>query len=446
MGLFGTDGVRGVANRDLTASLAARLGAAFGVYVKRSTDGVPSVLVAKDPRVSSDMLEAALTAGLASAGVHCLTAGIVPTPAVSHLVQKEGLAGGAMISASHNPVEDNGIKFFSAAGEKLLEADEAEIERMCETGVEGAEPMGVGTIRPLPDARAGYVEFLVGRYSGPSGRARIVALDCAFGATAGVAREVFERLGAKVVAIGDVHDGSRINVECGATNTAALAGVMRENQAFCGFAFDGDGDRVMTLDETRAIFDGDNAIASFVKRRFAPAADPGVRVAIGTPYSNEGLREALAGAGFELVRAKAGDRYVYEELKRTGAPIGGEPSGHLIFRGESRTGDGILSALHLLALALKEGVPMSALQRDMRRYPQVMQNLKLTAEQKAGWGERPGAQEAIRAAEAELQGRGRVLVRASGTEPLLRILVEAESAALAESVAARLSSSLLSVL
>ncbi|MGH8103480.1 MAG: phosphoglucosamine mutase [bacterium] len=445
MPLFGTDGIRGVAGVDLTAELAQRAGSAFGQFLKRRGDHASAVVIGKDPRLSSDMLEQALASGLSSVGAQCFTCGILPTPAISYLVQANGLSGGAMISASHNPVRDNGIKFISASGEKFTEAEEGEIERLYEDGM-ATQTSSSGSPRPLAGARQSYLEFLLGRYPGPSVPANcVVALDCAFGATAQLAVEVFQRIGTRAIAIGDEHDGSRINVNCGATHTNPLAALVRGNRAFCGFAFDGDGDRAMTVDETGAVLDGDNAIASFVKRRYSKR-DGISKVAVGTSYSNEGLSEAIAHCGFTLVRARTGDRYVYEDLKRTGAVIGGEPSGHLIFMDLARTGDGILSALLLFALALGEGSPFSALAQDMRHYPQVLLNLALMPAQRSSFGTNLQAQEAIRLAAQLVEGRGRVFVRASGTEPLLRILVEADDRTLAESTAQNLLTSLQSLL
>jgi phosphoglucosamine mutase len=424
--LFGTDGVRGEAGTFLTAELATALGRAATL----ASDGKrPQVLVVRDTRESGPMLEAALAAGVAAAGGDALLAGVLPTPAVSVLVRRHGLDLGAVVSASHNPFGDNGIKFFSAQGAKLGDEAEAQIEELIDGSAAGH---GVGRVRELQGALEDYLRELSTAYALDLGGLRVL-LDCANGATHRAAPATFERLGARVESIAAGPDGRNINAGCGSTHIDHLAGAIVGSGADLGFAFDGDGDRVLAVDRGGAVHDGDELIAlaaTDMKRRSALLG--GVVVTVMTNY---GFHRAMEEAGVEVATTQVGDRYVLEELQRRGWSLGGEQSGHVISMDYAPTGDGIGAAL--LALRALDGANLAEA-RPFEKLPQRLQNVEV-ADREAIAGA-SAVWEAVEREDAALRGRGRVLVRPSGTEPVVRVMVEAPSAEECERICTRLSS------
>ena len=430
--LFGTDGVRGVANLDLTPELALRLGRAAGHVL-----GGPghAVIIGRDTRRSGRMLEGALAAGLCSVGIDVRLVGHIPTPGLAYLARTNPFVAGAVISASHNPAPDNGIKFFDHEGLKLPDSVEDDIEREM-TGDDRLPRPTEGGIGLVGDARGlvkEYEEFL-GRIAPPLEGIRVV-LDCANGATYRVAPSVFAAAGAEVFTLFDTPDGANINEGCGATAPEVLAQTVVSRGADIGFAFDGDGDRVMTVDSSGRVHDGD-VVLGLVARHFARAGKLEPKLIVGTIMSNGGLAATLARDGVELARTKVGDRYVWEEMVRRDAKFGGEPSGHVIFRGHHTTGDGIFTALELLSLIRVEGRPLHELAADLEHWPQVTRNVR--APRRAEWASSAAFSAAVRAAETRLGTAGRLVVRPSGTEPVLRITVEARDASVASSTAEEL--------
>jgi phosphoglucosamine mutase len=421
-GLFGTDGVRGVANRYLTPELAFSLGRA-AVQALGGSDR-PAIVVGRDTRLSGPMLQAALSAGVCSAGGDVVRLGVVPTPAVAFVTADLGARAGAVISASHNPPEDNGIKFFSSGGMKLPVAVEEEIERLVGEG-NGNRPEGaeVGRITDRPRATERYIDHLISAAEGRLDGMRVV-VDCGFGAAYRLAPEVLRRLGAEVHPINDTGDGERINVGCGATHPEVVAREVRRVEADAGVAHDGDADRAILCDADGAVIDGDPVIAACARAMKEDGRLPGDTVVV-TVMANLGLRRALEEAGISIIETQVGDRYVLEEMVRSGASLGGEQSGHVIFLDHATTGDGILTAVRFLSLARRKGLPVSELAGAMRRYPQVLENVAVAST--ANLDGQPAIQGAIREAEAALGDRGRVLVRPSGTEPVVRVMVEAET-------------------
>jgi len=430
--LFGTDGIRGVANKDLTPELALRLGRAAGHVL-----GGPGhrVVVGRDTRRSGRMLESALAAGLCSVGMEVRLVGHIPTPGLAYLARKGDFVAGAVISASHNPAPDNGIKFFDHGGVKLPDATEDQIEAEM-TGDDTLPRPTEGGIGLVGDSRGlvkEYEDFLVGL--APKLDGIRVVLDCANGGTYRVAPSVFAQTGADVLTLFDTPDGANINAGCGATQPEALQRAVVDRKADIGFAFDGDGDRVMTVDARGAVHDGDFVLA-LAARHFARHGQLEPKVVVGTVMSNGGLEATLARDGIGLVRTKVGDRYVWEEMQRSGALFGGEPSGHVIFRNYHTTGDGILTALEVMHLVRAEGRPLVELAAEIERWPQVTKNVK--AARRAEWESSTKFVAALKEATDELGTTGRLLVRPSGTEPVLRITVEARDAAVATSTATRL--------
>jgi phosphoglucosamine mutase len=421
-GLFGTDGVRGVANRDLTPELAFSLGRAAVQALGGS--GRPSIVVGRDTRRSGPMLQGALSAGICSAGGDVIRLGVVPTPAVAFVTVDLGARAGAVISASHNPPWDNGIKFFSSGGMKLPDAVEEEIERLVQVG-DGLHPEGdeVGRVEDRPDEAARYVDHLIAAAEGRLDGLRVV-VDCGFGAAYRMAPEVLRRLGADVHPINDRDDGERINVGCGATHPDVVAREVRRIGADAGVAHDGDADRAILCDAEGAVIDGDQIIAACALAMKEEGRLPGDRVVV-TVMANLGLQRTLEGAGIEVLQTQVGDRYVLEEMVRSGASLGGEQSGHVIFLDHATTGDGILTAVRFLSLARRKGVRVSELAGAMRRYPQVLENVRVAST--AGVDGAGPVEDAVRAARAALGEGGRVLVRPSGTEPVVRVMVEAET-------------------
>jgi phosphoglucosamine mutase len=422
MALFGTDGVRGVAGDFLTADLALALGRAAASISRAET---PQVLIVRDTRESGEMLEAALAAGIAAGGGHALLGGVLPTPGASVLVRRYGFDLAAVVSASHNPYQDNGIKFFGPKGTKIDDEQEAEIERRLE------EPGGrIGRVRELHGAAGDYVRELELRFRDLDLSGSRVLLDCANGATHRVAPEIFRRLGADVDALAVEPDGRNINHECGSTHIERLVERMDGHDA--GFAFDGDGDRVLAVDCSGAVVDGDElmALAALHLRERGRLAGAGVAV---TVMTNFGFHRAMADAGIEVATTPVGDRHVLAELLRRGWALGGEQSGHIIDTGFVPAGDGTASAL--LALEALDGRDLAE-RGAMEKLPQMLVNVRVAQREAL-----EGAAEVWAAVEREsdvLDGRGRVLVRPSGTEPLVRVMVEAPDESECEAITARL--------
>jgi phosphoglucosamine mutase len=407
---FGTDGVRGVVGETLTLDLVERLGKAAALWCDSGR-----VFVGRDTRASGPELEEAFAAGIASAGGTAVLAGVLPTPAVALL--RLDLA--AVISASHNPPEYNGVKFFDREGRKLTDAVEEEIEALLD-----APPRGGGEINRVEVAADSYLEHVLERFGTDLHGLRI-AVDCANGAYAGLAPQAFEQLGAEVIAIGNVPNGTNINVGCGATDLRALAGVVREGRFDLGIAFDGDGDRMLAVDERGEPVDGDQILAVL-------ALDLGVEAVAVTTMTNLGFHRLMEERGVRVVVTDVGDRYVLEALRREGLRLGGEQSGHLIWLHDHVTGDGLVAGL-LLCRALG-GRSLSEAVAVMPRFPQTVQNLP-----RVGRGPLPdGLLQAVGRVNSELDGTGRVLVRPSGTEPVVRVLAEAETAEAAEDLCARI--------
>ena len=419
---FGTDGVRGIANRELTPELAFRIGRCGGVVL---TGGVkrPKVVIGRDTRASGPMLESALVAGLLSIGADVVRLGVVTTPAVAYLTRVLGADAGVMISASHNPVEDNGIKFFGGDGFKLLDEKEAEIERLLDAPADDLpRPTGgdVGTVTDDPEAKYRYVEHLKTTVSRSFAGLRIV-LDCANGAAYELAPQVFRELGADVVTIGAEPDGTNINAGVGSTHPEALAAKVKELGAHIGLAFDGDADRLIAVDERGEIVDGDYVMCicgDAMKRAGRLKKD----TVVATVMSNLGFFKAAEQLGLRMVQTAVGDRYVMEEMVRGGYNLGGEQSGHVIFLDYSTTGDGILTGLQLVDTVVASGKTLGELKTLMRKYPQVLVNVRVA--DKSGFAGNAAIRKAVEEAESALGDAGRVLVRPSGTEALIRVMAE----------------------
>jgi phosphoglucosamine mutase len=422
--LFGTDGIRGLAGRDLTGEIAFSLGAAAVRVLAMHHGGEhPQVVVGRDTRASGEFLEAALAAGICSAGGNVLLAGVQTTPAVAFLTTSLGANAGAMISASHNPPEDNGIKFFSRDGYKLPDSLEDEMELAIAEHVPPVEGLGIGRIRPIPDARERYVDHLVGAAAAPLSGMRIV-VDCANGSASGVAPEALRWLGAEVHVLADEPDGRNINVGVGAMHPEVVAAEVVRLGADAGVAHDGDADRALFADAQGNVVDGDQVLAACA---MAMRDDGRLRgnTVVTTVMANLGFRRAMEEAGIDVRVTKVGDRYVLEEMLRCGAVLGGEQSGHVIFSEYGTTGDGVLTAIVFLSLAAKTGVSVADLAGRMQRYPQVLVNVEVR--DRAAFDGAIEVDSAVAAAEATLGERGRILVRPSGTEPLVRVMVEAET-------------------
>ncbi|MDQ4006004.1 MAG: phosphoglucosamine mutase [Actinomycetota bacterium] len=420
--LFGTDGVRGVANRDLTPELAFSLGRA-AVQALAGGDR-PRIVIGRDTRVSGPMLQAALSSGICSAGGDVIRLGVVPTPAVAFVTARLGAAAGAVISASHNPPPDNGIKFFSSDGRKLPDEVEDRIEGLvAEAGGPRPEGSDVGTVADAPGEVQGYLEHVLGAAEAPLGSMHVV-VDCGYGAASGLAPEALQRLGARVDAINDEPIGERINVDCGATRPDVVAQAVKAIGADAGVAFDGDADRALFADAEGNVIDGDQVIAACALSLKRQGRLPRDTVVV-TVMANLGLRRSLEGAGITVLETQVGDRYVLEEMLRSGAGLGGEQSGHVVFLDQATTGDGLLTAVRFLSLAAADGVGVADLAGAMRRYPQVLENVRVEAPAAAVSGS--AVSEAVLRAERALGGSGRILVRPSGTEPVVRVMVEAEA-------------------
>ena len=439
---FGTDGVRGrVGELPITPELVMHLGYAAGKVLAGSTTHAagdpPAVLIGKDTRISGYMLESALQAGLSAAGVDLYLSGPIPTPAVAYLARALRLQAGIVISASHNPFEDNGIKFFAASGDKLPDAVEQEIERRLESPIVTAPSAGLGRARRINDAAGRYIEFCKSTFPNDLDlRGLKIVVDCAHGASYHIAPHVLHELGADVVAVGNQPDGFNINRECGATHPQALAEAVVRNHADLGIALDGDGDRVIMADQSGRLYDGDRLLFVIARHRQQTGALKGG--VIGTLMTNFGLERALEGLHIPFARAAVGDRYVLEKLHEIGWQLGGENSGHIVCLDKHTTGDGIVSALQVLHALRATGAALDQLVAGLSLYPQVLVNVRIA--RSADPRQSPEVQAAVRQAEATLAGRGRVLLRPSGTEPVMRVMVEGEPEGLvrdlAESVAA----------
>jgi phosphoglucosamine mutase len=436
---FGTDGVRGrVGEAPITPDFAMRLGYSAG-QVLVAQDGLPAgerpaVLIGKDTRISGYMLEAALEAGFSAAGVDVCLVGPMPTPAVAYLTRALRLQAGIVISASHNPFYDNGIKFFSAQGTKLPDA----VEHAIEAGVEA--PMGcvpsdrLGKARRIDDARGRYIEFCKSTFPNDLDlRGLKIVVDCAHGAAYHIAPDVFHELGADVVAIGNHPDGLNINAAVGATAPKALKEAVLGQRADLGIALDGDGDRLVMVDGEGNVYDGDQLLYAIVRGRQALGPVAGVA---GTLMTNLALEDALKALDIPFARAAVGDRYVLEKLVQNGWLYGGENSGHILCLDRHTTGDGIIAALQVLATLRQQGGSLKALLGDLMLYPQKLINVPLP--KGFPWQDSPAIAAAQQAVETELNGRGRVLLRASGTEPLLRVMVEGQDGELIARLAEKL--------
>jgi phosphoglucosamine mutase len=419
---FGTDGVRGEAGVDLTAEVAERIGAAAAAVLCEGGATKRSILLGQDTRPSSPMLSRALASGVASCGCDGHMAGVIPTPGVSHLVRSRGFLAGAVVSASHNPARDNGIKFFSSRGEKLPDETERRIEQLIadpaaiRQGSEGA----MGRICDAAHLAVAYEGFLVSTCPRAPKDLKVV-VDCANGAFCAIAPSVLQKLGLRVDAIFADPSCGEINSGCGSLRPEAMQARVRETDANIGVSFDGDGDRAIFCDETGCLVDGDRVLAILSLHSLDSGRLPGRRV-VATVMSNIGLERALAEHGIALVRTPVGDRFVWEEMKRTKAPMGGEKSGHIIFSDYGTTGDGMITTLQLLQVMVETAKPLSKLAQVSREYPQVLINIPV--KRRDGWQENPEIQAAIRDVESDLADNGRILVRASGTESLLRVMTE----------------------
>ena len=432
---FGTDGIRGTVGQDpITPDFMLRLGHAVGSVLKQATPR-PAVVIGKDTRISGYMIEAALEAGFASAGVDTLLSGPLPTPGVAYLTRALRLDLGVVISASHNAYADNGIKFFSANGQKLPDAWELAVEAALEQPPQWSDSAGLGKARRIDDASGRYVEFCKSTVSSElSLKGLRLVIDAAHGAGYHVAPDVFHELGAEVVKIGCAPDGININAGFGATAPAALVKAVAEHRADYGIALDGDADRLQLVDASGRLYNGDELLYVMVADRLARGeAVPGV---VGTLMTNMAVELALRALGVELVRAKVGDRYVLEELAARGWQLGGEGSGHLLALDKHTTGDGIVSALQVLQAVRTGGRSLTQWLAPVTLFPQVLINVRVAAGSDYRSNARLAA--AQRAVEAELGATGRVLIRASGTEPVLRVMVEARDAALAQACGERL--------
>jgi phosphoglucosamine mutase len=425
--LFGTDGIRGVANEDpMTAEVALRLGQAVAQRFRHpSRPG--RIVIGKDTRLSGYMLESALQAGIVTAGADVLLVGPLPTPGIAFITSSMRADAGVVISASHNPYQDNGIKIFAADGFKLPDEVEADLERRMSDIAAGngggrAEAGAIGKAVRIDDARGRYVQFL--KHAFPKERTldgMKVVVDCANGAAYQVAPQVFEELGAEVFALGVHPDGRNINDGCGALHPEHMAAEVRRVGAHLGVALDGDADRLILADETGKVVDGDQVMAILGTRLLAKNALPG-RTVVATVMSNLGLERALVAQGGRLLRTAVGDRYVVEEMRAGGFLLGGEQSGHIVFLDHATTGDGVVAALRVLAVMAEEGRPLSELGRAMTRYPQVLLNFPVA--RKRPLEEMPAMLRAIARVEGDLGAEGRVLVRYSGTEAKARVMIE----------------------
>ena len=422
---FGTDGVRGEANVELTPELAFKLGRFGGYVLSQHETEAPKVFVGRDTRISGKMLESALVAGLLSVGIHVYKLGVLATPAVAYLVKTEGASAGVMISASHNPALDNGIKFFGGDGFKLDDEKEAEIEALLDA-TEDTLPRpsaeGLGTLVDYPEGLRKYEGYLVS--TGTPLEGMKVALDTANGAASTSARQIFADLGAQLTVIGETPDGLNINLNVGSTHPEALQEVVKESQSAIGLAFDGDSDRLIAVDENGVIVDGDK-IMYIIGKYLSEKGQLAQNTIVTTVMSNLGFHKALESAGINKAVTAVGDRYVVEEMRKSGYNLGGEQSGHVILMDYNTTGDGQLSAVQLTKIMKETGKSLSQLASEVTIYPQKLVNIRVENAMKEKAMEVPAIKTIIEKMEEEMAGNGRILVRPSGTEPLLRVMAEA---------------------
>jgi len=419
---FGTDGIRGkVGNYPITAEFMLKLGWATGRVLGRA--GGDMVIIGKDTRISGYMFESVLEAGLSAAGIDSRLLGPMPTPGIAYLTRTLHACAGIVISASHNPYADNGIKFFSRQGTKLPDEIELAIEAELDKPMETVDSAQLGKAERVPDARGRYIEFCKSTVPmSLSLQGLKLVVDCANGATYQVAPSVFDELGAEVIEIGTSPDGLNINQDCGSTRPEWLQKVVREQGADAGIALDGDGDRVIMVDSRGELVDGDELLFIIARSRQQHGKLSGS--VVGTQMSNLGLEHALKSQGITFERARVGDRYVLELLQQTGGMLGGESSGHIICLDRTTTGDGIVAALQVLTTMCQDGKPLHELKHGMTKYPQHMINVPVS--RRLDLAAEPCVQEAVQAVEQRLNGRGRVLLRPSGTEPVVRVMVEGE--------------------
>jgi phosphoglucosamine mutase len=432
---FGTDGIRGkVGEVPITPDFVMRLGYAAGRMLTQRGGSRPAVLIGKDTRISGYMLEAALEAGFSAAGVDVRLSGPLPTPGVSYLTRALRLSAGVVISASHNPFDDNGIKFFSGDGNKLPDAMESRIEAALEAPIECVRSDLLGRARRIDDAAGRYIEFCKSSFPSELDLHGLkIVVDCAHGAAYHTAPHVFHELGAEVVTIGASPNGLNINEGVGATHPEALQKAVVEHRADLGIAVDGDADRLLLVDSAGRVFNGDELLYVIVRERLARGPVAG---AVGTLMSNLALEQAIRRLGVDFARAKVGDRYVLEVLRERGWLFGGESSGHLLCLDCHTTGDGTISALQVLAAMQRSGSTLAELTRDLTLFPQKLINVRI--EKGFDWAAHPGLRQACADAESSLGEHGRILIRASGTEPLLRVMVEARDSAQAELLAGQI--------
>ncbi len=424
--LFGTDGVRGVANQELTPELAFKLGVAGAYVLSKHTDDAPKILIGNDSRISSDMLEAALTAGLCSVGANVYVVGVVPTPAIAYLVRKYNMTAGIMISASHNKVHDNGIKFFNNQGYKLSDSIEKEIEDLIAHDFDDIPRkvgLEIGRRYKFETGEEDYTKFLKETVSNKDFSNLTVAIDCANGATSFVAKRTLTSLGATVLDINANPDGTNINAHCGSTHLNVLAKFVKENSVDVGFAFDGDGDRVLAVDSKGNTVDGDQIMAILGTHLKAENKLKNNTI-VATVMSNLGLKIFGKNEGINIASTDVGDRYVLEYMRENDCNVGGEQSGHIILTDYNTTGDGLLTALHILSIMEETGKTFEALNNKVTILPQALINAKVNNKVKHEYKKYKEIRMAIEELEEKFKGEGRVLIRPSGTEPLVRVMIE----------------------
>ena len=437
--MFGTDGVRGVANEELTPELAMRLGQAGASVLTRENKHKPTIMVGCDTRISGDMLANALMAGACSVGANIVYVGVLPTPAIAYLTKKYKVDAGVVISASHNPVEFNGIKFFDGNGFKLPDSLEDEIEELIKNNMQGINfPIGagVGKIKYRTDAREEYINHSIKAISADLSNLKIV-VDTAEGAAYYTSVEALKELGAHVIPIHNMPDGTNINATCGSTHLEELKARVVYEKADVGLAFDGDADRLLAVDENGKEVNGDEIMAiigNYMKEKGTLKKD----TIVATVMSNLGFFQMGERNGINIPQTKVGDRYVLEHMKKIGANLGGEQSGHIIFLDDNTTGDGLLSALHLLEVMVEKNKPLSELAKVMEVLPQALYGAKVPNHKKESYMEYPEIADAIKELEAKFKGKGRVLIRPSGTEPLVRVMIEGNDKELIDAEAKKL--------
>lgn len=423
--MFGTDGVRGVANEELTPLLAMQLGQAGAYVLTKEKEHKPTIMVGCDTRISGDMLANSLMAGACSVGANCVYVGVLPTPAIAYLTKKYKVDAGVVISASHNPVEFNGIKFFDGEGYKLSDTLEDEIEELIKSGMKDVKfPTGasVGKIKYRTDAREEYINHSM-KAVNVDFRGLKIVVDCAEGASYYTSVEALKELGGDIVAIHNNPDGSNINANCGSTHMEELQARVVYEKANVGLAFDGDADRLLAVDELGNIIDGDQIMA-IVGNHMKAKGKLNNNIIVATIMSNLGFFLMGEKNKISIEQTKVGDRYVLERMKEIGASLGGEQSGHIIFLDENTTGDGLLSALHLLEVMVESGKPLSELSGVMQVMPQALVNAKVPNHKKEKFMDYPEIAEAIAELDKKFAGEGRVLIRPSGTEPMVRVMIE----------------------